>query len=109
MKGAFEFAFILTIVMMFLVIGIGLIRIMIQYQDAKMLQERILAHIEVMDEFNEQSLSQLKSTANCSQCKISYETDQYNRVEVIITFPLDLPIIDWSLNTQIRAKTIPLF
>ena len=111
MKGSFEFAFILTFVMMFLVLGIGLIRIMIQYQDAKMLQERIVAHIEVMDEFNEQnqSLAQLTSTSNCLQCKVSYETDEYNRVEVIITFPLNLPIIDWSMQTKIRAKTIPLF
>ncbi len=111
MKGSFEFAFILTFVMMFLVLGIGLIRIMIQYQDAKMLQERIVAHIEVMDEFNEQnqSLAQLTSISNCSQCKVSYEADEYNRIEVIITFPLNLPIIDWSMQTKIRAKTIPLF
>jgi hypothetical protein len=109
MKGSFEFAFILTFVMMFLVLGIGLIRIMIQYQDAKMLQERIVAHIEVMDEFNEQNLAQLTSISICSQCKVSYEADEYNRIEVIITFPLNLPIIDWSMHTKIRAKTIPLF
>lgn len=109
MKGSFEFAFIMTFVMMFLVIGIGLIRIMIQYQDAKMLQERIVAHLEVMDEFDEQSLAQLTSVSICSKCVVSYEADEYNRIEVIITFPLNLPIIDWSMFTTIKAKTIPLF
>jgi hypothetical protein len=109
MKGSFEFAFILTFVMMFLVLGIGLIKIMIQYQDAKMLQERIVAHIEVMDQFDEQSLAQLTSVSKCTQCDVSYEADEYNRIEVIITFPLNLPIIEWSMFTTIRAKTIPLF
>jgi hypothetical protein len=109
MKGSFEFAFIMTFVMMFLVIGLGLIRIMIQYQDAKMLQERIVAYIEVMDHFDEQSLAQLTSISICSQCVVSYEADEYNRIEVIVTFPLNLPIIDWSMQTKIRAKTIPLF
>jgi hypothetical protein len=109
MKGSFEFAFIMTFVMMFLVIGLGLIRIMIQYQDAKMLQERIVAYIEVMDHFDEQSLAQLTSISTCTQCEVSYEADEYNRIEVIVTFPLNLPIIDWSMQTKIRAKTIPLF
>jgi hypothetical protein len=109
MKGSFEFAFIMTFVMMFFVLGIGFIRIMVQYQDAKMLQERLIAHLEVMEHFDSKSLSILSQISQCELCEIHYEADETNRIEVIVSFPLKLPIIDWSIRTKIRAKTIPLF
>jgi hypothetical protein len=109
MKGSFEFAFIMTFVMMFFVLGIGFIRIMVQYQDARMLQERLVAHLEVMDKFDQESLSILSQMSQCEACTIHYEADEFNRIEVIVSFPLKLPILDWAIRTKIRSKTIPLF
>jgi hypothetical protein len=109
MKGSFEFAFIMTFVMMFFVLGIGFIRIMVQYQDAKMLQERLIAHLEVMDQFDQESLEILSQISQCEKCDIQYEADEFNRIEVIVSFPLTLPILDWKIHTKIRTKTIPLF
>jgi len=63
----------------------------------------------VMDQFDESSLSKLSQIAQCTQCEINYVADEYNRIEVIISFPINLPIIDWSMRTKIKAKTIPLF
>lgn len=109
MKGSFEFSFIMIFVMMFLVLGMGLIKIMVQYQDARMLQERIIAHIEVMESFEPNQLKTLTQISSCQQCIVSYQADEHHRIEVTIQFPLRLPIIDWSINTNISAKTIPLF
>lgn len=108
MKGSFEFSFIMIFVMMFLVLGMGLIKIMVQYQDARMLQERIIAHIEVMESFDPIQLKPLTEMSSCYQCVVSYQADEHHRIEVTIQFPLRLPIIDWSIITNISSKTIPL-
>ena len=108
MKGSFEFSFIMIFVMMFLVLGMGLIKIMVQYQEARMLQERIIAHIEVMESFDSDQLKSLTHISSCHQCIVSYQADEHHRIEVTIQFPLQLPIINWSIITNISAKTIPL-
>lgn len=109
MKGSFEFAFIMTFVMMFLVLGLGLIRIMVQFQDAKMVQERVIAHLEVLDDYEPQTLSQLTTEYACLRCELSYNFDAFNRIVVTVVFPIQLPVIDWEIRTRITAKTIPLF
>lgn len=109
MKGSFEFAFIMTFIMMFLVIGMGFIRIMIQFQDAKMVQERVIAHLEVMDHFDNNSLSSLALTHQCDLCEVIYDFDALNRITVTVIFPVRIPILDWEIQSRVIAKTIPLF
>lgn len=109
MKGSFEFAFIMTFVMMFLVLGLGLIRIMVQFQDARMAQERVIAHLEVLEVFDSPTLSQLATMYACHRCEVRYSFDAQNRIIVTVIFPIQLPIIDWEIKTRITSKTIPLF
>ena len=106
MKGGIEFALIMLFGMTFTAIAVGMIGVLAQLHDARLLQESVVSAIEhhstdqVDDIFRNQSI--------CLECRIKLVKNTDQRVQVTIVFPIRIPVIEYRSYGRISAMTIPI-
>jgi hypothetical protein len=106
MKGGIEFALIMLFGMMFTALAMGMIGILAQLHDARLLQETVVSAIE--HQSTEAVSQQFENRSICPECQISIERKVDQRVQVTIIFPIRIPVIDYLTFAKISAMTIPI-
>jgi Zn-dependent membrane protease YugP len=106
MKGGIEFALVMLFGMMFCAIAIGLIGVLTQLHDARLLQETIVSTVE--HHASEQITQQLENQVICPVCSYQLERQQDHRILVTVRFPIRIPVIDYHTFGRISAMTTPI-
>lgn len=106
MKGGIEFALIMLFGMMFTALAMGMIGILAQLHDARLLQETVVSAIE--HQSDEAVIEQFEDRSVCPECQISIQRKDDHRVQVTIIFPIRIPVIDYLTFAKISAMTIPI-
>ena len=106
MKGGIEFALVMLFGMTFCAIAIGLIGVLTQLHDARLIQETIVSTIE--HHSSEQISGKLENQKICPICSYQIELQQDHRVLVTVLFPIRIPVIDYRAFGRISAMTTPI-
>lgn len=106
MKGGIEFALVMLFGMMFCAIAIGLIGVLTQLHDARLLQETIVSVIE--HHSSEQVAELLNNQPICPACSYQMDLQPDHRVLVTVLFPIRIPVIEFRTQGRISAMTTPI-
>lgn len=106
MKGGIEFALVMLFGMMFCAIAIGMIGVLTQLHDARLLQETIVSSIEHHD--TEQVAWLFKNQTICPKCNYHMEILLDQRILVTVVFPIRIPVINYRTQGRISAMTTPI-
>lgn len=105
MKGAFEFCFIFVFSMPLLVFGINFMQIAMSYNQARQYQNYAVTQIEHQNRFDE-SVNELidEGKKYCSNCELSVIKNA-DRYDVKVTFPIRIPLINYSSRGVTHSLT----
>jgi hypothetical protein len=106
MKGGIEFALVMLFGMMFCAIAIGLIGVLAQLHDARLLQETIVSTVE--HHSSEKVLELLENQPICPVCSYQIELQPDQRALVTVLFPIRIPVIGFNIHARISAMTTPI-
>lgn len=106
MKGGIEFALVMLFGMMFCAIALGLIGVLAQLHDARLLQETIVSAVEHHSSEKIQEL--LESQLICDSCSYILELQSDHRVLITVLFPIRVPVIGFNVQGRISAMTTPI-
>lgn len=106
MKGGIEFALVMLFGMMFCAIALGLIGVLAQLHDARLLQETIVSTVEHHSSEKIQEL--LESQLICDSCSYILELQSDHRVLITVLFPIRVPVIGFNVQGRISAMTTPI-
>lgn len=106
MKGGVEFALVMLFGMMFCAIALGLIGVLAQLHDARLLQETIVSAVEHHSSDQIQEL--LDSQLICDNCTYLLHLQSDHRVLITVFFPIRIPVIGLSMQGRISAMTTPI-
>ena len=106
MKGGIEFALVMLFGMMFCAIAIGMIGVLTQLHDARLLQETIVSSIEHHD--SDQVSLLFENQTICPTCSYQLELQLDHRILVTVLFPIRIPVIDYRTQGRISAMTTPI-
>jgi len=106
MKGGIEFALVMLFGMMFCAIALGLIGVLAQLHDARLLQETIVSAVEHHSSVKIQEL--LESQLICDSCSYILELQSDHRVLITVLFPIRVPVIGFNVQGRISAMTTPI-
>ncbi len=109
MKGAFETSVVLLTGMLFLVLGLNLVRLPFAYHQARSYQEIIVNQIERYHRYDETVVSLIKDQqATCPNCDYQIRLADELRYQVKVIFPIKIPIINFEVWGQVVTLTQPL-
>lgn len=106
MKGGVEFALVMLFGMMFCAIAIGMIGVLAQLHDARLLQETIVSMIEHHD--TDQVSSLIEKQTICPSCSYQLERQSDHRILVTVLFPIRIPVFEYRTQGRISAMTTPI-
>lgn len=105
MKGAFEFAIVMLFSMPVVVFGINFVEIMMHYNQARFLQNYAVSQIEHQNRLDDSVYELIdEGKENCQACKVNI-TPVSNRYRVEVTFPIDIPLIDYHATGKTHMMT----
>lgn len=105
MKGAFEFAIVMMFSMPVVVFGINFVEIMMHYNQARFLQNYIVTQVEHQNRLD-QSVYELidEGKKQCEACKVKITPFQ-ERYRVEVSFPVEIPLIDYHATGKTSMMT----
>lgn len=110
MKGAFETGLVLIVGMFFLALGLNLVRIPYAYHEAKGYQEVIVNQIETYHRYDETVIDLIESfQAVCPSCFYEVNFNLDKRYQVVVNFPIKIPILNIEINGRVMTFTQPLY
>lgn len=96
MKGAFEFGFIMLFSLPLIVIGINFIDIVMDYNQARFLQNYAINQIEHQNRLDDSVWSLIEEGKQyCDECNVAIE-NKNQRYKVTVTFPIRIPLIQYE-------------
>lgn len=105
MKGAFEFGFIMMFSLPIVVFGLNFVEIIMTYNQARAFQNYAVTQIEHQNRLDESVYELIEDGKKyCSTCSISI-TPNAQRYDVKVTFPIQLPLIDYHANGTMHMLT----
>jgi len=108
MKGAFELALVMIFGMFFLAISLSIVAVMINYHNARFIQEQIIATIEHNHSVDSPVLDLIEQLSLCNGCHYQLEKREDLRVEVSVYFPIFVPLIQFQSMASVTGITIPI-
>ena len=106
MKGSIEFALVMLFGMMFCAIAVGLIGVLTQLHDARLLQETIVSAVE--HHSSDQVTNLLENQPICPTCSYQIELQPDQRVLIVVLFTIRIPVLGFEMHGRISAMTIPI-
>lgn len=105
MKGAFEFGFIMLFSLPMIVFGIGFVEIMMNYNQARYLQNYTIMQIEHQNRLDDSVYALIEEGKRyCDQCDVRI-ININERYRVTVTFPIRLPIINYEAKGMTSTLT----
>ncbi len=96
MKGAFEFCFIMLFSLPLIVFGVGFVEIMMNYNQARYLQNYTIMQIEHQNRLDDTVYELIdEGKQYCDQCEVRIIKTN-DRYRVTVDFPIRLPIIGYE-------------
>lgn len=106
MKGGIELSLVLSFGMMFLMASISVVGVMISYNHARLLQEQIVALIEYHNKYDQEVVQRIESLNVCSRCQYMIEAHETQRYHVKVTFPIQMPFVEYRALASVSGFTI---
>jgi hypothetical protein len=106
MKGGIEFALVMLFGMLFSSIAIGMISVLTQLHDARLLQETIVSAIE--HHASDQVSPLFENQMICPACSYQLELQLDHRILVTVLFPIRIPVVEYQTQGRISAMTTPI-
>ena len=105
MKGAFEFGFIMLFSLPMIVFGIGFVEVMMNYNQARYLQNYTIMQIEHQNRLDDSVYALIEEGKRyCDQCDVRI-ININERYRVTVTFPIRLPIINYEAKGMTSTLT----
>ena len=105
MKGAFELGFIMMFSLPFVVFGIGFMEILMNYNQARYLQNYVITQIEHQNRLDDTVYDLIEDEQQyCRGCDVKI-ININARYRVTVTFPIRLPIIDYETTGLTSTMT----
>lgn len=96
MKGAFELSFLMMFSLPFVVFGIGFMEILMNYNQARYLQNYAITQIEHQNRLDDTVYDLIEEEKQyCDGCDVKI-ININSRYRVTVTFPIRLPIIEYE-------------
>lgn len=108
MKGAFEYGVIMMLSLPIVVIFLSFANVLVQYQNARYLQEYMISLIEHHNRYDEQ-IASLIQEANipCKDCKVEVKPI-HQRYEIEVRFPIEIAVLQFRNEGIVFGATVPI-
>lgn len=108
MKGGIELSLVLSFSMMLLMASISVVGVMIGYNDARLMQEQVVALIEYHNTYNQEVITNIDQLTTCSKCSYTVDADPLNRYHVQVFFPITVMFANFQSQANVSGYTIPI-
>lgn len=108
MKGGIELTLVLSFAMMLLMASISVVGVMISFNNARLMQEQIVALIEYHNAYDQEVISDIQRVTSCVACSYTVDADSLDRYLVQVYFPITVMFANFQSQASVSGYTIPI-
>ena len=108
MKGGIELSLVLSFSMMLLMASISVVGVMIGYNDARLMQEQVVALIEYHNKYDQEVITSVDNLTSCAKCSYTVDADSLDRYRVQVFFPITIMFANFQSQANVTGYTIPI-
>jgi hypothetical protein len=108
MKGGIELTLVLSFSMMLLMASISVVGVMVGYNNARLMQEQIVALIEYHNKYDQEVMINIQQVTSCEKCSYIVDADPMERYHVQVFFPITVMFANFQSVGHVSGYTIPI-